>query len=662
MKAASVMVWCISMLPVVCAAEAVTGSGAATLGTVSESDYLAEVPTVISVSRIAQSLADTPGAVTVLDQQFIRMSGARDVVSLLAYVPGFQTTTAYETDAPMATYHGRTDDWANRIQVLVDGRSVYSGLLQGSAGIGWKALAVDDIERIEILRGSNSATYGARAFLGVVNIISKDPRETAGGAAFLTNGENGISDQGVRIGWRGEDSSYRISADSTSDSGLRGAFGYNRTQRMNFSSHLDLSAGSDLDLRAGGVGVAAGHGDVTDTMGNPARPRFMGSAYVQGDWHHPLNESNDLSVSYSHTVNSNRDQFSYMTPGPYYKANIDFNGVEYVDRLTLLQSTRQSANVRTVVGAELSREEDVSPSAFDKFNAVTSNFERIFGSAEWRLSDNWLLNAGGLAEHSDLGEDSFSPRLMLNWHVTPAHTFRMGASTAFRPPSSYEKHAQVQYYDANGANPTGYYIYNTGTVSSEKLVSKELGYFYAPSDVRVNADVRVFSEQIIDGIANTETQIVGIQPYQSVNSENYQINGAEWQLNWMPSSATKVLFSQTWTQISVDSAASSQDWFRTAHSAPRYAASLAVMHTLDTGQQLSFLHQTADDVALMSISTNPWLFSMQRTDLRFAQPFRISRYRAELALTLQNMGAPYQDGDWKFYFDRRAMLTLKIEE
>jgi iron complex outermembrane receptor protein len=410
------------------------------------------------------------------------------------------------------------------------------------------------------------------------------------------------------------------------------------------------------------VGVTAGRGDVTDTAGNPARQRFIGASYLQGDLHYSLNDSNDLALSYSHTVNVNRDQYKYMSPGPYYLANIDFSGNEYVDRITLQQSTRQNASLRTVFGGELSREEVDSPSSFDQFGQVTSNFQRIFGSAEWRMSDDWLLNAGGLAEHSNLGGDSFSPRVMVNWHFLPGHTLRLGASSAFRPPSAYEKYSQVQYYDVNGANPTGYYVYNNGSVNSEKLISNELGYFYASDDARTNADVRVFSERITDGIASTDTQIVGVQPYQYVNSENYQIKGLEWQLNWMPRNATKVFFSQTWTQISVDSSISSTYLFRTIHSAPRYADSLTVMHTLDSGLQVSLLYQRAEDVALMSISTNPWLFSMERTDLRFSQPFRISHYHAELALTLQNIGAPYQDGDWKFYFDQRAMLTLRLEE
>jgi hypothetical protein len=73
------------------------------------------------------------------------------------------------------------------------------------------------------------------------------------------------------------------------------------------------------------------------------------------------------------------------------------------------------------------------------------------------------------------------------------------------------------------------------------------------------------------------------------------------------------------------------------------------------------MHQQVDDVALMSISDNKWLFSMQRTDLRLAQDLRIAGKKAEFAVVVQNLGEPYQDGDWKFRFKQRAMLNLKIE-
>ena len=102
-------------------------------------------------------------------------------------------------------------------------------------------------------------------------------------------------------------------------------------------------------------------------------------------------------------------------------------------------------------------------------------------------------------------------------------------------------------------------------------------------------------------------------------------------------------------------------YFRTLHSAPRYASSLTMAHTFDSGVEVSVMYQGADAVALMSISNNPWLYSMERTDLRIAKPFRVGQSKVQLALTVQNLNNPYADGDRKFFFDQRAMLSLKID-
>ncbi len=630
---------------------------------VTETDYLADVPTVISVSRIAQTLEDTPGAVTILDRDFIRLTGARGVVDVLRFVPGFQTTSSFETDAPMATYHGRNDDWANRIQVQVDGRSVYSGLLQGSAGIGWQTLALDDIERIEVLRGSNSATYGARAFLGVVNIVSRDVRETTGIAAQVTRGENAVSDVGMRIGWTAGDASFRLSADSVSDNGLQGAFGKNHTERMNFSSHFALERGAELDLRAGGLGIYAGRGDVTDTEGNPARPWFMGAQFLQVDWRNTLNEAADLSFTASHNEHSVRDRFEYMGSAlpDFYLATVDASGKETADTLTAQHTVRISPSLRGVWGGELRREKIVSATQFDQLGSVSTDFYRLFGSAEWHLSDALLLNAGALAERSDIAGDSLSPRLMLNWHLLPGHTLRAGMSTGFRPPSAFEKFGRVQYYSVDGTKATGYFAYNSGTLRSEKLSSSELGYHLAPYASRFRGDVRIFDELVSDGIGHTENIVPGSNPLASLNAQRSSISGIELQLNWEPTPATRVYLSQNWTHIHVYDTLSTVSRFRMTHEAPRYAASLAVMHSFDEGWHLSAMHQLADDVALMSISGNEWLFSMQRTDLRLAKDFRIAGKKAELSLVLQNLGEPYQDGDWKFHFNRGALVSLKFE-
>jgi iron complex outermembrane receptor protein len=245
----------------------------------------------------------------------------------------------------------------------------------------------------------------------------------------------------------------------------------------------------------------------------------------------------------------------------------------------------------------------------------------------------------------------------------PGHTLRAGMSTAFRPPSAFEKFGQVQYYDAQGNNPTGYYSFNNGTLISEKLFSRELGYHFAQRESALSGDVRVFSERISDGItATTSANGPGYAPRTTLNGQDYRIDGVELQGQWNLGAATRLHLAQSWTTIAVNaSPGGGSTWFRTEHGAPRYAASLTLMHSFAQGLHLSVMHQQADDVALMSISDNPWLFSMQRTDVRLAQDLRIAGKKAELSFVLQNLGQPYQDGDWKFQFNRRALVSLKFE-
>jgi iron complex outermembrane receptor protein len=145
-----------------------------------EDAYFSEFPLVASVSRLPQRLADAPTAVTVVDRDMIKASGARDLNDIFRLVPGFQTYPN-NTEAARVTYHGLGDgDYAPRVQVLIDGRSMYSPLFGG--GVNWATLpvAIENIERIEVVRGTNAVSYGSNAFLGVINIITVDPALTRG--------------------------------------------------------------------------------------------------------------------------------------------------------------------------------------------------------------------------------------------------------------------------------------------------------------------------------------------------------------------------------------------------------------------------------------------------------------------------------------------------
>jgi iron complex outermembrane recepter protein len=156
----------------------------------SEDDYLGDLPKVLTVSRLSQSIADAPSAVTVIDRATIRATGAVDIPELFRLVPGMYVGTnagyVYNTNHAVS-YHGMNTAYPGNMQVLINGRSVYTPLF---GGVKWSELpiAMMDIERIEITRGPNAASYGANAFAATVNILTSTPSETPANTVLATHG------------------------------------------------------------------------------------------------------------------------------------------------------------------------------------------------------------------------------------------------------------------------------------------------------------------------------------------------------------------------------------------------------------------------------------------------------------------------------------------
>ena len=168
--------------------------------------------TVITASRGAQSPLDSPNSTTIITRQDIRLSGHTRIPELLRRAAGMDVMqiTGGDTNVSMRGFNSRL---ANKLLVLVNGRSVYNDILGSTF---WESLAidVDQIERIEVVRGPGSALYGADAFAGVVNIITIAPGEGKSGVRV------GVGDggQGYGSGWvtgRDGDLSYRASVGYT---------------------------------------------------------------------------------------------------------------------------------------------------------------------------------------------------------------------------------------------------------------------------------------------------------------------------------------------------------------------------------------------------------------------------------------------------------------
>ncbi len=147
------------------------------------------VPEVLTPVRLKQPRTEVPASVTVIDRELIEASGVRELAEVLRLVPGMVVSQRSGWDS-VVSYHGTNRRNSRRMQVLIDGRSVYQA---GLATIEWSdiPLAIEDIERIEITRGPDTAAYGANAFLGIINIISKHPDDSERLRLKLTRGSSG---------------------------------------------------------------------------------------------------------------------------------------------------------------------------------------------------------------------------------------------------------------------------------------------------------------------------------------------------------------------------------------------------------------------------------------------------------------------------------------
>lgn len=639
----------------------VIGHAGAATGS-SEQDYFSELPEVLTVTRLAQPISETPGAVTIIDRETIRRSGARELVDVLRLVPGYWVG-GYNGAQPSAAYHAPLDDFGVRNLVLVDGRSVYSTYQFGDTHHGMMGLLLEDIERIEVLRGANSAAYGANAMFGVINIITRHSADTRGVEVSVTGGQRGIWDNQARFGWGDANASFRLSTGRRSDSGYGNAYDDKIVSQLHFRGDLRPAANQELMLAAGISELAAG-GGFPGNAGNPLRTTGWRNTYLQGVWQKQLSESEQIKLSAN--VDEETFQDAFYHPG--YQVEYSSSGTGKRINLELQHQLRLSASIRAVWGVGHKSEEAVSRPLYNRIDAVSIHEERVFGNLEWRLHPQWVVNAGGFwGNHSSKGT-YFSPRLMANFQVTPAHTLRAGVTESTRMPTLFEMNSNITLYPLaapySGVIPYRYYV-SRGQVGPERLHVQELGYFANMRDWRMTLDVRAFVERMRDVVSRVEYSnptFPSSQPaklYDFSNSEAVKIRGIEYQLRWKPLAATEVWVNQTFSRTL---------WDRNANLpiAPTHATTLALFQKMPFDLDLGLMYHSIG--AMTWNKTADTLPRTRRLDARLAMPFRIGSTKAEAAFVVQaaNGSYPeYQQGaagnGANFMFERRAFGTLRLE-
>lgn len=636
-----------------------------------EADYLAEIPTIISVTRMAQPRSETPAAVTVIDQDMIRASGARELVHLLRLVPGFQVADA-TGHLQTATYHGLGDEYSRRLQVLVDGRSVYG---TGLGNVFWSTLpvALSDIDHIEVIRGPNSVSFGANAFLGAINIITKHSAGTDGVAVSVGAGNDGIRDSFVKFGAKGSSGSFRVSAGYHADHGLDDRPDDNRVRFISFRSDLLPTDSDSVVLNLGYSNSVLQQGSYINPLFKPT-DSTLEAQFEQIRWQRRLGQESEFSLHLYHNLRRFRYHFSSdpvylgptigMTPLPF---NFDVTGQRY--DLEMQGSFRPADTVRTVLGVGARRDHGESVSLFGAGSPVVEDTSRAFASSEWRPWSAMVVNAGIMVEKIVSGKTYSSPRLAANFHVDENNTVRAAWSKARRMPTLFEQYGDEAITYPGLPLPVEYFVRSEGGLRPETMNSSELGYLWRLPEWDTTLDVRAFHDRISDSIVEVIVPVADLYDgiaYSWRNGSDITVRGAEFELNSRFGRNDRIALS--YSRMRASAGAESPDWApsqqQRTQSVPAYSGSLFLMHRFDEQWDMGV---TVSWVAKMKwMAGSYWLGgsgtvpSHRRIDLRLARRLMFAGGSGELALVVQNAGKRYPDFVPAQYFDRRVFLTLEM--
>jgi len=243
-------------------------------------------------SKRPERLMDSPAAVFVLTAEDIRRSGYTTLPELMRLVPGMNVARI-DTAEWAITSRGFNSRFANKLLVMVDGRSVYNSLF---SGVYWEAIdtLLDNVERIEVIRGPGASIWGANAVNGVINIITKDAGDTQGGLLQALAGSRqggGALRQGTKLG---EEGHLRLYA-KHDEQGIQGELPGGEDRDHSYATHVgfrgDWEISADDDLMVQGEWFRV----------NPQDPRMNGGSLMFA-WQNAGTEGaiNSFQGSYTH--------------------------------------------------------------------------------------------------------------------------------------------------------------------------------------------------------------------------------------------------------------------------------------------------------------------------------------------------------------------------
>lgn len=509
---------------------------------------------VTSASRHAEPLAKTPAAVFVLTADDIRRSGATSVPEALRFVPGVEVARL-DSNRWAVSIRGMNSQFVNKLLVLVDGRSVYTPLF---SGVWWDTMdpPLEDIERIEVIRGPGAAMWGANAVNGIINVITKSAAETQGAYAAATIGNQDRLLGFARYGGATKNTHWRVFvnfADRSASRAANGEDGSDEWSRFNTGFRVDR----DLDERDTlSISGSAFRGVVDNlySLAAPA-PQYVSSgahrtdlwgAELQSRWTRKLSSTSDLSIQAS-LEHTDRDLFVFTEA----RTTAD---LEFQHRFPI------SANSDLTWGLQARTTYAETTGSFLVAWRDEHRGESIlsaFAQNETVLSkDRWTLTTGARIDHNEFTGFELQPNVRLLFTPNDRETWWASVSRAVRTPAQSDQDLTFVQAVVPGAPDQLITAQGNPDLESETVQAAELGYRTRLGD-RVSLDATAFVNHYEDLLVyEPGTPFVSggnvIVPFVAQNRTSANSYGFELSATWTPVDDTRLSATLSTQRIQVD--------------------------------------------------------------------------------------------------------------
>jgi len=433
---------------------------------------------VMSASKTSEKLLDAPAAIYVLSNEDIMRSGATSIPEALRIVPGVQVTRI-NANSWAISVRGFNSTISDKLLVLIDGRQVYDPLY---SGVYWDVqdTMLEDVDRIEVIRGPGASLWGANAVNGVINVITKTAKNTQGDLASVALGNQDRSIVEERHGGKlGDDGYWRVygkylqrddgktpqRADAydgmTADrGGFRADWKGNDTARDNFTVQGDMYNNDTSSLT--NVSTFTPPYSQTQVQNITAR-----GGNLLGRWNRTLSDDSRVTVQ-SYVDYTARDQLSLG----YQRTTFD------LDTQYELPSWNRH---KVIVGGEYNYAGDqLATTQFVTIPGTTIDIQNISGFIQDKITlepKTWFLTLGTKLERNDYTKFEVEPNASLQWHPDEKQMVWTSVSRAVRTPSQIEHDLTL----TAGIFPFGgglaeYQLVPNKAFNSETLVAYEVGY------------------------------------------------------------------------------------------------------------------------------------------------------------------------------------------